>query len=113
MKSRPIILTIILAFVFSYMNQAQNASKQEPKTDYKVSLLEDRSVNIEFDTEKTVSNILIIIVDDFGNTVFLDNQSDFKGTYKCNIDMSTYSKGDYYVRIKSDTEEAQKKLSIH
>jgi hypothetical protein len=112
MKFKLIGLTVLLAFAIPCKNVAQNVSKADEKPDYKVSLLENRSVNIEFDTDKTLSNILIIIVDDLGNTVFLDNQHDFKGTYKCSVDMSTYSKGNYYVRIKTDEEEKQTKLSI-
>ncbi len=88
------------------------SQEAKPKEKYRVNVLDDRSINIEFDTEKPIGNVLILIVDSAGNTIFMDSQSNFKGSYKCNIDMKLYNKGTYDVKIKSDGEEIDKKLSV-
>jgi predicted RNA-binding protein len=77
-----------------------------------VNLVDNKEVVIEFDTDQILENVLILIVDGEGNTLFLDNQKNFKGIYKCSVDMSMYTKGNYFVNIKSEGEQKQAKLTI-
>lgn len=99
-------------FLMCSMPLFEFSQEAKPKEKYRVNVLDDRSINIEFDTEKPIANVLILVVDSAGNTIFMDNQSNFKGSYKCNIDMKLYNKGTYDVKIKSDGEEIDKKLSL-
>jgi hypothetical protein len=99
------------AFFMPLKEFSQELKPKEP-VNYKVTIAEDRSIAIEFDTQQPVGNILILVVDSAGHTIFMDSQNNFKGTYKCSIDMKRYANGDYMVKIKSDGDVVDKTLSF-
>jgi hypothetical protein len=105
--------TLVLSTLFILCTQARSQDvKSTAKPDYKINLVDNKEVLIEFDTDTVLENVLILIVNDSGNTLFLDNQKKFRGIYKCSVDMSSYAKGDYFVNIKSENEQKQAKLTI-
>jgi hypothetical protein len=101
----------VLLFLVSFEQKAQNPSNRF-NDKCKVSVLANRSVQIEFAVDKNVRNVLVLLVDGSGNTVFLDSQYNFKGIYKRTIDLSKSPKGNYYLKIMNDDEVMNKKLDI-
>jgi hypothetical protein len=111
-KLKQTLMILALTLFASTGLRSQNAAKTDAKPDYKVNLVDNKEVVIEFDTDRVLDNVLILIVDGSGNTLFLDNQKEFKGIYKCSVDLSMYAKGNYFVNIKSEGEQKQAKLTI-
>jgi hypothetical protein len=105
------LMILLLVLLVSTQARSQDA-KPSAKPDYKINLVDNKEVLIEFNSDTVVDNVLILVVDDSGNTLFLDNQKNFKGIYKCSVDMSNYAKGNYFVNIKSESEQKQAKLTI-
>ena len=104
-------VTAVVTLLFFAEMRSQDV-KPKARPEYKIDLVDNKEVHIEFNSDTTLDNVLILVVDESGNTVFLDNQKNFKGIYKCFVDMSTYAKGNYFVNIKSESEQKQAKLTI-
>ncbi len=99
-------------FVISLQCNAQTAATADTNNKLKISVSADRSMQIEFPVDKNVYNVLVLLVDDSGNTVFLDNQYNFKGIYKRNVDLSKSPIGNYYLKVSNDDAVVTKKLSF-
>ncbi|MCW3075674.1 MAG: hypothetical protein JWO32_283 [Bacteroidetes bacterium] len=69
-------------------------------------------VDIEFSALKEISNLLVLITDSLGQTIFLDNQYRFKGNYKIHADLSNNLKGKYTVRIIGDEQKIDRKIDV-
>ncbi|MES2567928.1 MAG: hypothetical protein V4565_13730 [Bacteroidota bacterium] len=69
-------------------------------------------LNVEFDNEKQVDNLLVILTDSTGKTVFLENLYRFKGFYKKNIDLPYKGRGNVSLHIIKDEEKIIKKISL-
>ena len=104
---------LILFFFLTLHINAQDVSALKQDDRCKVTMTGNKTMDLEFSAEKKSGNLLVILVDNFGNTAFLDSQHDFTGIYKHSIDVSKYTKGDYCLKIVSDTEVVNKKLSIN
>jgi hypothetical protein len=93
-----------------------NAQTQAPsklKNDLKIETDGlNKKVDIAFGTEKEIYNLLVIVTDSLGQTVFLDNKYKFKGDYKHSIDFKEYKKGSYSVKIIADDEKVMKKIDV-
>lgn len=70
-------------------------------------------VNIEFSAKQEIYNLLVLITDEHGKTIFLDNRYHFTGNYNKSIDFKSYDKGVYLVKIISDHENVTKKIDIN
>lgn len=102
----------IFLFLISFQQKAQNSSKTNFNDQLKVNVLQDRSVQIEFTADENISNVLVLLVDNSGNTIFLENHNNFKGIYKRTVDLSKSAKGDYYLKITNDDETVNRKLKF-
>jgi hypothetical protein len=71
-----------------------------------------QTVNIEFIADKEISNLLVVLTDSKGNTLFLDNRYRFKGIYKKDLDLTQSGKGDYSLQIINDEEKINKTLTM-
>lgn len=105
-------LLCIFLLVIALQYNAQTAAKTNSDNKFKVSVSAERSVQIEFPVDKNIYNVLVLLVDDSGNTVFLDNQYNFKGVYKRTIDLSKSPIGNYYLKISNDDAVVTKKIRV-
>jgi len=112
LKSKIRLCVFIFLFFAAFDQSAQNSSKTKTPDKYKVNVIADRVVNLEFTADKAIGNLLVVLSDNFGNTLFMDCQYNFKGLYKRTMDLSSYGKGDYHLKIVTDEEEVNKKLNI-
>ncbi|MCD6020110.1 MAG: hypothetical protein K0S53_3231 [Bacteroidetes bacterium] len=69
-------------------------------------------LDVEFKNEKQVDNLLVIVTDSLGRTIFLENLYRFKGPYKKSIELSEGGKGSFSLQVIKDAERIHKKLSI-
>jgi len=72
----------------------------------------NNKVEIKFTSTKNTPNLLVLIVDSTGHTLFLDNQFNFKGDYKRMVDLSSNGKGKYYLKITDGESRINKQFSI-
>ena len=80
-----------------------------------VSIVTDpdkHKISIEVKQGTEISNLLVLVVNDTGHTVFMDDQSHFKGVYKNEVDLTHEGKGEYSLKIIADKEEINKKVVI-
>jgi hypothetical protein len=112
MGKSTIIFLFSLLISTSFLS-AQTAITSKIKKDVKVESDDlNKKVNIEFGTENEVYNLLVLITDSSGQTVFLDNRYHFKGDYKHTVDFKDYHKGEYSVKIIGDEEKIDKKIDV-
>lgn len=71
-----------------------------------------KKVNIQFESEKEIENLLVIVFDRRGETIFLDNQYRFKGKYDQSIDLKEYGKGEFSLKVVRDENMFQQKIII-
>jgi hypothetical protein len=97
--------TIIILITCSMHVRSAAQSIVQP-TAHKVVLVKSdaalQKIDIQFEAETEISNLLIIVSDKKGETVFLDNQYRFKGEYKRSIDMKEYGKGEFSLKVIRD-----------
>lgn len=87
----------------------------EPKIKEDVKIVNDRmanNVNIAFKAEKEIYNLLVLITDSLGQTIFLDNRYRFNGDYNQSIDFKNYKKGQYTIKIIGDDDKITKKIDV-
>ena len=105
------LLTVILSIALK--SNAQTVSS--PKNIDDVEVVNDKlnnKMNIEFSANKEIYNLLVLITDSIGQTVFLDNRYRFKGDYKHSIDFKEYNRGQYLVQIIGDNQKINKKIDV-
>lgn len=69
-------------------------------------------LDVEFRNDKQVDNLLVILTDSAGQTVFLENLYRYKGLYKKNIELPYQGKGFVTLHINKDEERIIRKLSL-
>lgn len=60
----------------------------------------DKKIEVTFNTSQT-ANLLVLIADSTGHTVFLDNRQNYNGNYKGVLNTKS-NKGTYHLKIISD-----------
>lgn len=69
-------------------------------------------LDIEFKNDKQVDNLLVLVTDSAGQTVFLENLYRYKGLYKKNIELPYGGRGFVTLHINKDEERIIRKLSL-
>lgn len=106
-------LTFVFIIFLALTTKLNGQANKYIESDIKVqSQRTSKNIDIEFKAEQEIYNLLIVIADSLGQTMFLDNQYRFKGNYKKSIDFSKAAKGNYTVKITRDKEQFNKKVSI-
>lgn len=114
MKNKTLLLILVAFIGFATKVIAQ---KVPPKS--KISNLKivndtiNHKVDVEFMADKEISNLLVIITDSLGHTIFLDNQYRFKGNYKHSMDFKKKGKGKYSLKIIKDEEPNHEQVIIN
>lgn len=67
-------------------------------------------ITLEFDADKKIYNVLVVVSDSLGTTLFMDNQYRFEGHYKSDIDLR--KPGNYSVDITCDDRHFTQKVKV-
>jgi hypothetical protein len=103
---------VVLFFTTTGM-QAQTAAKtQNTRQISTIANKAQKSADISFDVQKEVYNLLVIVTDEAGNTVFLDTRYHFKGAYRKTVDLKEGKGQSFSVQIKNDDEHFTGTLSM-
>lgn len=108
-----ILTSVLIIFFTSEFYDADSQSQKIPLTEKDIAIHLDkvkRAIDLSFTINSEVNNLSIIISDDKGQTVFLDDQIFFKGEYKKHIDLENYGNGKYSLVIKGDNFECSKEI---
>lgn len=109
-------ITILTLFIFSciYAELHAQASSGNERPD-QVNIQNTNSgskLDIHFNCDQVIQNLLVIVSDSIGQTIFLDTQYRFKGNYTRSIDLSNSPKGEYSVKVVRDDEKINKKIRM-
>jgi|GEM_PF-4039746 len=105
-------LFILLLSLSAIAAAAQTQPKAAPAPQVRVQEKAARTVSVEFRNEKEIDNLLIVISDKNGQTVFLENQYRFKGDYAKMIDLAETGAGAYTLKIVRDEDVFVQQLEI-
>lgn len=72
----------------------------------------NHKIDIEFRSDSIIYDLIILVTDNIGHTIFLDNKRAFRGNYKHSVDLQMAEKGNYSVKILKDSERIEKKLTL-
>jgi hypothetical protein len=101
------LLIVFPAFLFAQV------SNKDKNIDPQINIDNiTKNVSIAFARTNTVYNLLVHLNDSTGNTIFLDNQYQFKGQYNKSIDMKKQKKGTYFLEIIEDNKHTNKKIVL-
>jgi hypothetical protein len=107
------IAGIFLALCTSYCAHSQTKDAYRPGNPVNIENTNaDRKLDIHFNSDAVIENLLVIVSDSTGQTVFLDNQYRFKGIYARSIDLSGSPKGEYSVKVIRDDDKINKKIRM-
>jgi hypothetical protein len=67
---------------------------------------------ITFNSLKEIQNMLVLVTDNKGNTVFLENKYRFTGEYKRVVDLKDFAKGEFEVKIINDEEQIKRTVTM-
>jgi hypothetical protein len=111
-RSRFIFFLILLMLLVTGL-QKVNAQTQTRVKPTDVSIVADpdhQKIVIEVSQGAEISNLLVLVVDDTGHTVFLDDKTSYKGTYRHQVDLKKEKRGTFDLKIIADKEEINKKV---
>lgn len=93
-------LCSILLVLFLVQTKAQQNTEAIVVTTHP----EQKKFELSFTAKNMSDNLLVVVSDNSGETIFLDNKKHFKGIYQKKIDLSAACPGICLVRITNDTE---------
>ncbi|HEX8515980.1 MAG TPA: hypothetical protein VF868_07255 [Bacteroidia bacterium] len=97
---------LLLLLLFTAITSLTKAQVTTPVTiDKGVSILGNdalQKIDITLNSEKEISNLLVLVTDKDGQTIFLENLYRFKGDYKNSVDLKEVGKGQYSVKVVRD-----------
>lgn len=67
---------------------------------------------ITFSSAAVIDNVLVLVHDPKGQTVFLENKNRFKGEYRKELDLQGLSPGDYTVQVYNDHEKMRSRVRL-
>jgi hypothetical protein len=110
---KKIIALCLSAFLFSICLNGQVTSTTKTGISYDIIVDTVYSrVAIQFNPDRMILNLLVIVTDSIGNTMFLDNQYCFSGPYHRVIELGPYGRGIYFINITNDAERIYRKIII-
>jgi hypothetical protein len=107
--------TFLMAFLLFGVNHMNAQSGSNLDSQSNISVQNDNSnhkVTINFSCDQPIENLLVIVCDSIGQTVFLDTQYRFKGQYNRSVDLTDSPKGHYLVKIIRDEEKINRKITM-
>lgn len=114
MFNRILFCLIIMAIFSTTINlHAQTVQSLIAASD--VRIVNDsinQKVHVELKANNEILNLLVLISNSSGQTIFLDNRYHFKGDYKHSVDLTGSGKGRYFLKIIGDEKHFDKSMSI-
>lgn len=107
LKKAPAIILFLLA-----INLKAQTGMKIPTEIKAVPNSVTNKLDVEFQNEEQVDNLLVIVTDSSGQTIFLENLYRFKGAYKKSIELSEGGKGSFSLQVIKDAERIYKKLLV-
>lgn len=113
-RSASFIKALFLALLLSVLKiNAQEISTESMPTGFHVMADDlNHKIDIEFRSDSIIYDLIILVTDNIGHTIFLDNKRAFRGNYKHSVDLQMAEKGNYSVKILKDSERIEKKLTL-
>jgi hypothetical protein len=114
-ESTVIMKHILLIFPLIFLVESSIAQANSEAAPGNVQVMHNdvqQKIDVSFGTEKEIANLLVLVTDESGQTVFLENLYRFKGEYKNTIDLKTHGKGNYYLTVKRDDNIFDKQVII-
>lgn len=105
------VFLLMFFLALSTMSYSQSPKALSP-FEYTVKGIDDRKVELQFHSDSVIHDLLIVVTDKNGQTIFLDRQHKFKGTYKQEIDLNGSDKGSYSFLVMRGNEEYVKTFNI-
>lgn len=105
----------ILTVIFSATLKLSAQSEPFETKNTNIKMINDsfnHKVEIEFVADKKIHNLLVLITDSIGHTIFLDNKYNFKGPYKRAVDFKMSGKGKYFLKVIRDEDKYYKQFII-
>ncbi|MCW3070366.1 MAG: hypothetical protein JWO44_256 [Bacteroidetes bacterium] len=109
MKFLFVLLISFSTLAVKAQTQSQSASTNKP---VQVQEKASQKITVQFGNDKEISNLLIIVTDNKGQTVFLDNQYRFKGDYERTIDLVETGAGAYTIKVVRDEDVYVQQIQI-
>lgn len=103
-------LLFLLGIVHFTATNGQTRLKQTSYINSLTNSIYNNKVEVKFSAPEKVNSLLVLIADSTGHTVFMDNEINFKGTYKRIIELK--GKGKYHLKINANDERISKTLII-
>lgn len=104
--------TLAIVLFFLTFNLKAQTSVKVPTEIKAVSNSATGKLDVEFKNDIEVNNLLVIVTDSLGNTIFLENLYRFNGPYKKSIELTDKGKGSFTLHIIKDEERINRKLSL-
>jgi hypothetical protein len=73
----------------------------------------NRMLTVAFKCPSEIYNVLVLLTDAKGNTIFLENKQRFKGEYQRTVDLKGSAPGIFELQVINDEERITQSLSIH
>jgi hypothetical protein len=107
------LLASLIILLLPVITTAQANKIQLSPSDVKTIVnSSSQEVTIELNVQETTENLLILITDATGQTVFLENLHRFRGLYKKNVDLKGTKKGKYLLKVAKDDEKVIKNIFV-
>jgi hypothetical protein len=105
---------LIILIYTDPLELAAQSGVQKLKDDDVTLLIDEnhRTVDLRFKATEEINDLLILVSNEQGETVFMDNKDHFKGEYKNTIDLNSFAKGEYSIKVKTDKNELNKEFVI-
>jgi hypothetical protein len=105
---------IILFFVLltGYVVKGQESRGTDKDDKYRIAVSSNNNLIIVFENKTTIDQLLVIVYDDRGETIFMDSQYDFEGDYSRSIDLSKGTSTVYSLKIIYNEEKIDKVIKI-
>jgi hypothetical protein len=109
MKKKKYIPFVFFAWFLGAGGFAQN--KGLPGNDVSVTSSLNK-IEVAFDASNEIYNLLVLITDSTGKTIFLDNKYRFKGKYLKSFDLGKSKKGNFNVQVHRDDVHSKKTINV-
>jgi hypothetical protein len=105
---------IILLFILFCRSEIKGQKSAETNKDdkYKISVSSAKNLTIAFENRVTIDQLLVLVYDDKGETIFMDSQYNFKGDYSRSVDLSKGNSATYSLKIIYRDEKIDRSISI-
>ncbi len=103
------ILLLPFSLLTFQIATAQNTANQQPGQQI---IYLTNPVQVSVDNDAAVENLLVVISDSTGQTIFLDNRFHLVGPYLRSVDLSRSGKGPYSLSIAKDDQRSLTRFYI-